>query len=125
VSEEYTDVRDDGIGSQQKNGEGMLAGLVIAGVIASAAGLVLRIGAFAIFALMTGVLYFGLLLHQNHTLPSALGAVLLLLVVMQVCYAIGVLLPPLIFRMTGHRRRVPQAQPSADPQESSSNTRPL
>jgi hypothetical protein len=103
----------------------MLAGLVIAGVVASAAGLVLRIGAFAIFALMTGALYFGLLLHQNHSLLACLGSVLLLLVAMQVCYAIGVLLSPQIFRTTGHRRRVPQAQPSADPQESSSNTRPL
>jgi hypothetical protein len=103
----------------------MLPTLAVAGFIAFASGFALRVGAFAIFALITGALYFGLLLYQDHALIAAIGLVLLLFVVMQVCYAIGVLLPSLFFRTIGHRRRLPHRRVEPQESSSSSNTRPL
>lgn len=104
----------------------MLAALAVAGFIAFVSGFVLRIGAFAVFALMSGVLYLGLLLHQDYAFFAALGLAVLLVVVMQVCYAIGVLLPSLIFRGASVRRRLPARQHSADPGDGNrGNRRPL
>jgi len=103
----------------------MLAALAVAGLIAFASGFVLRIGAFAIFALMTAALYFCLLIHQNHGIPAALGFAVLFAAVMQVCYAIGVLFPSLMSRTTG--RRLPARGQPAEPRDGSrrGNTRPL
>lgn len=111
----------------RRNDKSMLPTLAVAGFIAFVSGLALRVGAFVTFALIAGALYFGLLLYRDHGLLAALGLVLLLLVVMQVFYVLGALLPSLFSRTMSRRRQLSHGQRHPEPQESRSpsNTRPL
>lgn len=76
----------------------MTTALVVAAIIALIAGFVLRVGAFAVFALMTCVFYAALLLYEGEAIGASIASVFVLLVVLQAGYAIGVLVPFLLRR---------------------------
>ncbi len=68
----------------------MIAGLIVAGLASFAAGFVLRIGAFALFALIISVLCF-VIIHEKGTIIASLISVAVLFATMQIAYTIGVL----------------------------------
>ena len=87
----------------------MTIALAGAAIIALVAGFVLRVGAFAVFALMSCVFYAVLLVYQGGAIGVSLASVLVLLVILQAGYAIGVLMPFLLRRTvewlsTGHSK---------------------
>lgn len=84
-------------------GEGMTVGLIIAGLVSFAAGFVLHVGAFLIFALITAMLYLALI-YQSGALMASLASATALFAIMQIAYVAGVLTPlPLAGKASGRR----------------------
>lgn len=89
----------------------MTIALAGAAIIAFVAGFVLRVGAFAVFALMTCVFYAALLVYEGEAIGVSLVSVLALLVILQAGYAIGVLVPFLLRRTAGRLNSGPSKTP--------------
>ncbi|WP_426130712.1 hypothetical protein [Pararhizobium sp. PWRC1-1] len=70
----------------------MIVALVLAGLVSFAAALILRIGAFYIFAVLVSLIYL-MLTYQSGSPFASLAPVLELFLVMQFAYVAGVLLP--------------------------------
>jgi hypothetical protein len=66
--------------------------IALAGCVSLVAGFFLRIGAFLIFAVLVGVVYFAMN-FLDRPLGEAALSLLLLFLVMQFSYIVGVLLP--------------------------------
>jgi hypothetical protein len=70
----------------------MIAGLIFAGLVSFAAGFILHVGAFSIFALITSMLYLALV-YESTAVFASLASTATLFVIMQIAYVIGVLVP--------------------------------
>lgn len=81
----------------------MTVGLIIAGLVSFAAGFVLHVGAFSIFALITTMLYLALI-YQGGAVVASFASAFALFVIMQIAYVVGVLIPlPLARKASGRR----------------------
>ncbi|MFT2210261.1 hypothetical protein ACLJYM_00050 [Rhizobium giardinii] len=88
----------------------MTVGLIIAGLVSFAAGFVLHVGAFLVFALITAMLYL-LLIYQSGAVSAALASAAALFVIMQIAYVIGVLTPlPIVRKASGRRIAFPKSR---------------
>lgn len=92
----------------------MFFALILAGLVSFAAGFVLRVGAFSIFAVLVSVVYLALT-YQSGSLIASLAPVLGLFVVMQLAYLAGVLLPlPVAHRVSSWQLPFPKLQRRID-----------
>lgn len=92
----------------------MTVGMIIAGLVSFAAGFVLHVGAFLIFALITVMLYL-LLVSQSGAVSASLASAAALFVIMQIAYVIGVLTPlPIVRKASGRRIAFPKTRSRVD-----------
>jgi hypothetical protein len=87
----------------------MIAGLIFAALVSFAAGFILHVGAFSIFALITSVLYLTMV-YESTAVFASLASTAALFVTMQIAYVIGVLAPFPVPRK-GERPRFGFAKP--------------
>lgn len=80
----------------------MMMGLILAGLVSFAAGLVLQVGAFAVFALITSMAYLALI-YDGSAIFASFASAAALFIIMQIAYVIGVLVPFPIVRPTERR----------------------
>jgi hypothetical protein len=92
----------------------MTVGLIIAGLVSFAAGFVLHVGAFLVFASITAMLYL-VLIYQSGAVSTALASAAALFVIMQIAYVIGVLTPlPIVRKASGRRIAFPKSRGRVD-----------
>ena len=80
----------------------MVAAFILAGLVSFAAGFVLHAAAFAVFALATSLVYLAIS-YENSAVFGSIGAAIVMFVIMQAAYVIGVLVPFSIIGKAGRR----------------------